>query len=99
MVDPKTFALNMHFLIGLLIALAALLILMVGLWTILKVVIWRSRQKRAEAQEKRRKLQPDGTPYPPAAPGICQRCQQAHDAVYHLPSGQRLCRTCYETAH
>jgi hypothetical protein len=94
-VDIKTFALNMHFLIGLLIGLAALLIFVVAVWTLLKVLVWRARHKRAEAQEAARKLRTDGLPYPPAGPGVCQRCQRAFDAVYHLPTGERLCPECY----
>ncbi len=97
-VDLKTFARNIYFLIGLLIALAVLLTAAVGVWTLLKVAVWRSRQHRAEAQELQRKLRPDGTPYPPTGPGICQRCQQARDAVYHLPTGERLCSDCYAAA-
>jgi hypothetical protein len=89
-VDIKTFALNMYAIVGAVLALLALLILGVGAWTLLKVLIWRSRQDRAEARRKSER--------PPAAPGICQRCQRAADAVYHLPSGERLCAACYAQA-
>ena len=95
MVDIKTFTQNMYFLIGLLLALAVLLTAAVGVWKLLKVAVWRSRQEEAEEQGHRQKLRPDGTPYLPTAPGICQRCQRALDLVYHLPSGERLCSDCY----
>ena len=95
MPDLKNFAINIYFLIGLLIALAVLLALVVAVWTLVKVLLWRSRRNRADAQEAARKLQPDGTPYPPAGPGVCHCCQRASDTVFHLPSGQRLCRECY----
>jgi hypothetical protein len=97
-VDIKTFGANIYMLIGLLLCIAATLVLAVVAWTFLKAAVWRARQKVAEEQERRQKLQPDGTPYPPLAPGVCQRCQRARDAVYHLPSGQRLCRDCYAAA-
>ena len=96
MVDLKTFGANIYLLIGLLICLGAMLVLIVAAWTLLKIAVWRSSRKRAEEQERRQKLRPDGQPYPPAAPGICQRCALVFDVVYHLPSGERLCARCYQ---
>jgi hypothetical protein len=81
------------------IALAVLLVLVVAGWTLVKVLTWRARQKRADVRRVERKLKPDGTPYPPAGPGVCQCCQRASAAVYHLPSGQRLCSDCHGAAH
>jgi hypothetical protein len=95
-VDLRTFGANIYLLIGLLICGAALIILIVAAWTALKIAVWRSSQRKAAEQEHRRKLGPDGQPYPPAAPGICERCQQAGDVVYHLPTGERLCARCYQ---
>ncbi len=96
MVDLKTFGANIYLLIGLLICLAVVAILIVAAWTLLKIAVWRSSQRKAAEQEHRRKLRPDGQPYPPAAAGICGRCQQAGEVVYHLPSGERFCPECYE---
>jgi hypothetical protein len=93
--DLKTFGLNIYVLIGALILLAVLAVLIVAAWTLLKILIWRARQRQAEADQRRDKLRPDGQPYPPAAPGVCGRCQRAFDQVYHLPSGERLCPDCY----
>ena len=93
--DLRTFGFNIYVLIGALLLAAVVAVLIVAAWTLLKIVIWRARQRRAEVAERRRRLGPDGQPYPPAAAGICGRCQRAHDVVYHLPTGERLCATCY----
>jgi hypothetical protein len=95
LVDPVTFALNLSLLVGLLIVLAVLIVTVIAAWTGMKVSIWRFRQKKAEQQERQRKLRPDGQPYPPAARGTCDECARSLDLVYHLPSGRRLCPTCY----
>lgn len=95
MIDLKTFGANIYLLIGLLICLGVLLVLILAAWTLLKIAVWQSRRKKAAEQERRQRLRPDGQPYPPAAPGLCQRCQRAGDAVYHLPSGERFCADCY----
>jgi hypothetical protein len=73
----------------------AAVVLVVALWTAIKVLIWRSRRRSEEERQIRGKLRPDGQPYPPGAPGLCQRCGRAFDVVYHLPSGERLCPGCY----
>ena len=95
MFDPKTFGANIYLLIGLLIVLAIIFILILTTWTSINVGIWQRRRKKADLEERRRKLQPDGQPYPPAGRGICSGCERGFEKVYHLPSGQRLCPDCY----
>lgn len=90
------FALNMRFLLGLIVFLLLAFVLVLGTWTGVKALLWRQRRKRGQAEERRRKFRPDGQPYPPQAPGICGKCGLASDAVYHLPDGTRLCPTCYQ---
>ena len=95
MVSPQVFALNIYFLIGLLIAAAVATVLIIAFWTSIKIWIWRVRCRKSETAEHRRRFQPDGQPYPPASRGVCEGCARALNEVYHLPSGQRLCPECY----
>lgn len=96
MVDPRTFGLNMYLIIGAVIALVILVVVAIALSTGANIFFWQRSRARAEQQDRRRKLRPDGQPYPPAARGLCDRCQRVYETVYHLPSGQRRCPACYE---
>jgi len=58
--------------------------------------LWEGRVRAARRQAHRDRHRADGTPYPPTGRGMCDRCQQAFEKVYHLPSGRRLCPDCYE---
>ncbi len=95
MVDPRTFALNIYFIVGAVIALAIVVVIVIALSTGVNIVFWKRSRVQAEQQEHRRKFRPDGQPYPPAARGLCDRCQRVYEKVYHLPSGQRRCPACY----
>jgi hypothetical protein len=95
--DLSMFGLNIYYLIGLLILLAAAGVMIVALWTVLKISIWRTRQRRAWHAYLRQSRRADGQLYPPAAPGICDQCGRTSKTIYHLPLGYRLCPTCYET--
>ncbi len=97
--DPSTmFGLNMYFLIGLLLAVAIVLALIIAICTALKIWLWRNKRLRAEREVRQVRYRPDGQLYPPASRGLCDRCSQAYDKVYHLPSGKRLCPDCYASA-
>lgn len=95
LVSREQFGLSVHVLIGAIFAgLALLLVLIVG-WTLLKMWLHRAEKVRAERRRRADRFRPDGQPLPPIAPGLCDRCQDASDEVYHLPSGRRLCRHCF----
>jgi hypothetical protein len=91
----EMFGANIYLLIGLLLAGGLLVLIVVAIWTGVKVVWWREQRRRADAAELRRKLGPNGRPYPPASRGVCGRCARASDTVYHLAAGERLCAGCY----
>ena len=79
-------------------AIALLLCLfLVGLivWAVARHFAWRLRRRMARRDAHRRSIRPDGQPYPPTGMGICCECERAGLAVYHLPSGRRLCKDCY----
>ena len=95
-VDPRTFGINLYIIIGAVLLLALLFVVIIFGWTALKTGIWQLGRSRAARRETRRKLQPDGQPYPPAAQGLCDRCRRSCDLVYHLPAGERRCPACYE---
>jgi hypothetical protein len=90
----QMFAQNIRLLIGILVALALGLILLIASWTGIKIWLFRKRQALAEEEERRQKIGRDGRPLPPRAAGICQQCQKAGE-VFHLPDGRRFCERCY----
>ncbi len=95
-VDPKTLGINLYIIIGAVLLGAFLLIVVIAVWTGIKAGFWQLGRRRAAEAERRRKLQPDGRPYPPAARGLCDRCGRTFEKVYHLPTGERRCPPCYE---
>ncbi|MCK4625116.1 MAG: hypothetical protein KAV00_07395 [Phycisphaerae bacterium] len=84
-------------LIALPLALLFLLLLIISVTTLLKWRLWRNRKRRAERLAMKEKHRPDGLAYPPAGRAMCDACQKAHEKVYHMPSGRRLCADCYES--
>jgi len=95
MTQLDSFALDMRFLLGLIIFLVILFIVVIAAWTGVKVWLFRSRQKREQQRVYARTHLPDGRPIPPTGEGVCEQCQGVFDKVYHLPSGRRLCSECY----
>ena len=93
----EMWALNIHLLIGGLIALAAGLVLLVILWTGLKIGIWRIQQRRAQKAYVRETRRADGRRYPPFFGGVCEKCGQVSKKIYHPVVGPRLCADCYES--
>jgi hypothetical protein len=91
------FGLNMRLLLGLIVFLILLFLVVVGSWTGIRIWVFRRRQKREQHDALIRSHRPDGTPLPPMGEGVCERCQTVSEALYHLPSGRRLCRDCYES--
>jgi len=75
----------------------SILIFLAGVvvWIIGKHYVWRLRRSAARRSARRRRTRPDGRPYPPTGMGICSECEKAGLEVFHLPSGQRLCKDCY----
>ncbi len=89
------FGANIYLLIGLLVVGGLLVLVVVSIWTGLKIVWWRRQRRKADGEERRGRIAPDGRPYPPAGRGVCGRCARASETVYHLPGGERLCPACY----
>jgi hypothetical protein len=98
MAQLEMFALNMRFLIGLLVFLLLAAAVVIGIWTGVKILVLRARRKYGKAKDHHGRFRPDGRPFPPAAPGICGKCEGAFDKVYHLPDGRKLCAKCYQLA-
>jgi hypothetical protein len=93
------FAQNIFLLIGLLFVAGVLVVLVFCLWTGAKVGFFVRRRRQAEREAAAAKIGPDGRPYPPAAEGLCDRCQRAFNRVYYVPDGPRLCAECYAVLH
>lgn len=89
------FAGNIFLLIGLFLAVAVAVGLIVAVWTGIKICWWKRDERRAQAAYREARYAPDGTRLPRASRGICEACGAASDAVLHLPDGTRLCRQHY----
>ena len=76
----------------------AVLVLAMALvaWIVLKHYVWRARRAVARKGARRERTRPDGLPYPPTGMGICSECETAGHDLFHLPSGRRLCKECYD---
>ncbi len=98
-VDRYTLGLNIYLLIALLLVAVVAIILIVAAWTGVKIVLWRGSQRKAARPYYRSRHAPNGTPYPPSSRGICTRCGQYADCVYHLANGTRVCRVHFDEAH
>jgi hypothetical protein len=92
-------ALNIFFLVGVLLALGVGMFLLVALLTGLKLWRWSRAERQIRDEYMRERYRPDGQPYPPAARGICDRCGGAFEKVYYLPTGQKLCQYDYDVLH
>jgi hypothetical protein len=86
---------GIFFLLGILgcIALALLIISLIR--------ISKRRSQIAYDQQQRKKLEiaPDGTPMPPLGRGLCDNCGEIFEKIYYLPTGPKLCPSCYKTSH
>ena len=90
------FAQNMRLLLGLLLFTVFLVLLIIAIWTLMKMWLWRAGKRRFDQKQHELKYRPDGKPYPPAGRGLCDNCEQSCQKVYYMPSNQRLCPDCYE---
>jgi len=90
------FKINIYFLIGLLIFLAASSVLLIVFWSILKAWLWRIRQRRRQKQYYKQTHRADGRRYPPMAQGKCDQCGSTSKKIYYTETGPKLCSECYE---
>jgi hypothetical protein len=88
---------NLRWLLVIGAVFLVLLVLTVIIVTVTRLTGWSFSVWFSRLRYRYRRYQRDGTPYPPASPGICDRCRQARE-VFHLPDGRRLCRPCYRKA-
>lgn len=93
----QMFAQNIRLLIGLLVCAVIGLGLLVLSWTVFRAYRFNRRLKRAEETLSGGPRAPGGADVPPRAPGVCHRCARVDEAVYHLPTGERVCPACYAT--
>lgn len=91
----ESFALDIRFLIGLLVALFLLSVLTVALWTGLKVWLFYRSSQRSDKDQRRSDGSTEEEMAPPRATGICDACGVVPPWVYCLPDGRRLCAACH----
>jgi len=96
MTQLEMFGLNIYVIIGGLLVLAFASVVLVGVWTALRIWIFRARQRRAWAAHRRQTRRADGKMYPPIARGVCEACGQSSTRIYYPTSGPSLCAPCYE---
>jgi hypothetical protein len=95
-VDPSTLGQNLFLIIGgLLLVIAAGLLVLIA-WIAIKYWLWHARQAKAQRDRHARKFDAGGRRLPPSGRGLCHRCEAVHESVYCLPTGRRLCPTCYQ---
>ncbi len=94
--DLQMWAVNIYFLIGLLIFLSFCSIVLLAIYIGVRMYLFSRRQRRSLAEYHRRTRRADGRMYPPFTGGICDRCGAIRRKIYHLPTGERLCPECYE---
>jgi hypothetical protein len=92
----QMWAVNVYWLLGFLIALAALALVLVACWTGLKILIWHVRRRRALQEYVAGTYRADGKRYPPFTGGTCDGCGRVSRKIYYPENGPRLCSTCYE---
>lgn len=97
-VDPRTFVLNLYFLLGIAIVAAVVVVVILALWTASNMRRRKQRMARLREEYRAERFAPDGQPLPPSAPGLCDRCGRPFEKVYYLPSGLRRCPDCYDPA-
>ena len=86
---------SIYLLLGILLFLLITAVIVIVFWTGFRIWFSRLRQRRDDDRLHEMRHRSDGRPLPPIGEGMCDRCQGVFDAVYHLPSGRRLCRGCY----
>ena len=97
--DYATVVFRMHWAMGIVWLAIFIAVVIFLVWVAFKLLIWRAARKRAERKARKIRYRPDGQPYPPAGEGVCDRCERAHQKVYYMSSGRRLCPSCYEVVY
>jgi hypothetical protein len=85
-----------RWVIGFLIILAVASLLAICLYVLLRIFIFRGRQRIAQRFYYRSTHRKDGKRYPPYTTGICDHCGILGGKIYYTPEGPRLCPDCYE---
>ena len=96
MAQLEMFGQNIFLILGALLVLAFGSLMLVVLWTGLRVWLFTVQQRRAQRACRRRTRRADGKMYPPAACGVCDACGRVGKAIYYPASGEKLCAPCYE---
>ena len=93
--DSFELAVRLYWALGVIVTIALSLAVSFALYMAIRAVLFRRARIRAERGIHRPHGPDPGAPgLPPRAPGLCQSCGRVFDALYHLPSGRRLCDNC-----
>src|SRR5437762_10535695 len=86
---------NTQLLIGIVACLGVGVVFLLVFWTVLRTWLFAKGQRKSERRFRSEKLDAAGKKLPPSARGLCDRCGALGD-VYHLESGGKLCKKCFE---
>ncbi|HDY66005.1 MAG TPA: hypothetical protein ENH84_07235 [Phycisphaerae bacterium] len=78
------------------IAVAFMVVVFVVALMVAKYVAWRVDDSISRRIIERQKLDANGRPYPSKGRGLCDECGGMSEEVFFLPTGRRMCKTCYE---
>jgi hypothetical protein len=95
-IDYFMFGANIWLLVGILLLGVVAIGVLIAAWTGVNIIVWKLRTRKAQTDYRRERFRPDGTPYPPSARGICERCKTVYPRVYYVESVGRLCPEHFE---
>jgi hypothetical protein len=94
-IDPRGFGISIWLLIGALLALGVLFGVILGIWTLVKYLLWQKTLRRAGKERHAERFHADGRPKAPTGAGVCELCRRSYREVHHLADGRRLCPAHY----
>lgn len=93
------FAANIFLILAMFLALFVAAGILLMIWVAAKTLLRHYRVRQAFLEHYRSTHFPDGRPLPPTSRGLCHRCLNVFDEVFHLCDGTKLCRACFDVLH
>lgn len=78
------------------LAVAFMVVVLVVALTVAKDISWRIKYHLGLRIDERQKFDANGQPYPSKGRGLCDECGKMAGEVFFLPTGRRMCKTCYD---
>ena len=78
------------------IAVAFMVVVFIAVLTAAKYLASRVEYSINRKIAERRRFDANGRRYPSKSRGLCDECGVMSEGVFFLPTGRRMCKTCYE---